>query len=131
MNKYKDLKKYFIYEDKLRTNVSIVTGFFILMFNLFSGFMLTYIFANIVLNIKDPGNIIVILYFIPSIAVGVCLLKIYIIVFDFTFKKAELESYTYLRMLLLVSIVIYFFILIILILLLIPLAIKNIITFFI
>jgi len=105
------INKYFYYEDRLRRNISIITGIFIVIFNIFSGFMLVQIAADILLGIKNPGSGLLLLYIIPGIAAGAALLKFCIFIIEFFLGRIEIEEYSYLRMVLLVTIAAYFIIL--------------------
>ncbi|MBL8008358.1 MAG: hypothetical protein JNJ56_12575 [Ignavibacteria bacterium] len=107
------IKKYFTYDDRLRTIVSKITGILIIIFNVFSGFMLIYITADFLFGIKNPGALIMFLYFVTGIAAGGIVLKTFIIMFDLILNGIEMEEYSYLRVVLLVSIAFYLFILII------------------
>lgn len=105
------IKEYFTYNDRLRTNVSIVTGCLIIIFNIFSGFLLVNIISNTLLSIKDPGAVLLLIYIIPGIILGAGLLKVSIVIMEFLLGGVEPEKYTYLRIVLLISIVLYFIIL--------------------
>lgn len=107
------IKKYFTYDDRLRTIVSKITGILIIMFNVFSGFMLIYIASDLLFGIKNPGVLIMLLYLATGTAAGGIVLKTLIIVFDRILNGIEMEEYSYLRVLLFVSIAFYLFILII------------------
>ena len=111
MIRLQKIKKYFNYPDRLRTIVSIITGIFIVIFNLISGFLIVYIFADVVLGIMHPGPLIMLLYFIPGIAAGAGVLIICIVIFELLLNGTEMEEYTYLRVVLLASIAAYLFIL--------------------
>lgn len=105
------INKYFSYEDRLRRNISIITGIFIVLFNIISGFMLIQIAADILLGIKNPGTDLLLLYIIPGIAAGAVLLKLCVFMIEFFLSGIEIEEYSYLRMVLLVTIAAYFIIL--------------------
>ena len=105
------IKEYFNYSDRLRTNVSIITGILIIVFNTFSGFLIINILSNVLLGIKNPDTLLLLIYIIPGIIVGAGLLKVSIVIMEFLLGGVEPEKYTYLRIVLLISIVLYFIIL--------------------
>ncbi len=111
MIRLQKIKKYFNYPDRLRKYVSIITGMLIVIFNLISGFILVYIFADLVLGIKHPGFGVMILYFVPGIAAGAGVLILCIVIFDLLLNGTEMEEYSYLRVVLLASVSAYLFIL--------------------
>ena len=105
------IKEYFNYSDRLRTNVSIITGILIIVFNTFSGFLIINILTIVLLGIKNPDTLLLLIYIIPGIIVGAGLLKVSIVIMEFLLGGVEPEKYTYLRIVLLISIVLYFIIL--------------------
>lgn len=119
MTGLQNIKKYFTYEDRLRTNVSIITGILIVIFNLFSGYIIVYIIAYLILGMHNPGQGFKFLFLIPGIAAGAGLLKLCILILDLLLGGTDMEEYSYLRVILLASIAVYltvlfFFILIVL-----------------
>ncbi len=119
------INKYFSYEDRLRKNISIVTGIFIVMFNIISGFMIIQIAADVLFGIKNPGTELLLLFIIPGIAAGAVLLKFCIFMIEFFLGGIEIEDYSYLRMVLLVTIAAYFIILFIYILVILSSLIER------
>lgn len=113
MFNHEKIKKYFAYEDRLRSVVSKITGILIIFFNTFSGFMLIFIAGDLLFGIKRPGIVVMLLYLIPGIAAGAFVLKLFIIMFERILNGTEMEEYSYLRVVLLLSIVFYLFILMI------------------
>lgn len=109
------IKNYFIYDDKLRTFVSVVTGIIILFFNFLSGFMLVYIFLILIFS----GSIDIEIYkyeiglssLLLGIAAGAGVMKFEIFIFDKLLNGVQIEKYSYIRMILLISIALFFLIL--------------------
>lgn len=111
MIRLQKIKKYFNYPDRLRTIVSIITGILIVIFNLISGFIIVYIFADVVLGMMNPGLLTMLLYIIPGIFAGAGVLILCLVIIDLLLNGTEMEDYSYLRVVLLASIAAYLFIL--------------------
>jgi len=112
MNDLNRLRKYFIYEDTLRTVVSLVSGIFIVIFNTFSGIVVSYIFAHLIFENYAPNALNVLILIIPGIISGACLLKLCLLLIDVLLTGTEVDNYSYVRLLLLASVSLYLLILI-------------------
>lgn len=104
------MKNYFIYEDKLRRVVSIVTGVLIAVYSILSGIMITQIISQLLFGILRLDIWILLLYFITGMIVAAVLLRICILFIELMLQNIEIEKYSYLRLLLLASVVMYFII---------------------
>jgi hypothetical protein len=107
------IKKYFIYEDKLRRIVSIITGFFIGLYNSLTGILIVQILSELVFGTHNISLIILIIYIIFGTVAGAGVLKLCIRVVELILNGTEIEKYSYLRLVLLVSILAFLSILII------------------
>ena len=107
------IKEYFTYNDRLRSNVSFITGILIIIFNVFSGYLIVCILSDIFLGITEPSAGIMLIFLIPGIIAGAGLLKLSIYLLELLVSGIQIEKYSYLRMVLLISIAVYFIIMII------------------
>ncbi|MBK8552364.1 MAG: hypothetical protein IPL53_15365 [Ignavibacteria bacterium] len=107
------IKKYFIYEDNLRTIVSIITGILIAGFNLFSGFLISVILIEMIFNKNEASPVIFVLFsFIPTVFFAAVLLLIILRILGFILNGIKIENYSYIRLVLLFSLVINLFLII-------------------
>ncbi|MCY7363319.1 MAG: hypothetical protein LH629_14825 [Ignavibacteria bacterium] len=56
MNLLNQIKRYFIYDDRIRTVVAMFTGLFIVMFNLISGFLIVNIVSENIFGFHSPDK---------------------------------------------------------------------------
>ena len=106
-----DLRTYFIQDNILKNIVSIVTGIFIVYFNLFGGLLLADMIYEI-LFLKYYEEIFRFVLIIPlGFAIGYLLLSLIINGTFRVFKSDGMEVYSLLRFILLASIVVYILIL--------------------
>lgn len=110
------IKEYFTYSDRLRTNVSFITGILIIIFNVFSGYLIVCTLSDIFLGLNEPSVGIMLIFIIPGIIAGAGLLKLSIYMLELLVSGIQIEKYSYLRMVLLISIAAYFIIMIIFVL---------------
>lgn len=104
------IKKYFTYEDSLRTIVGIITGILIVTFNILSGFLISVILIELIFNKIEVSPVIFLLVStIPAIFFAVMLLIGILRILRFVLNGIEIENYSYIRLVLLLSIVIYLF----------------------
>lgn len=106
-----NIKEYFRYSDRLRRNVSIITGYLIVIFNISSGYLFISMLSYLFFGISDPGVVTMLLYLIPGTLAGAGFLKLNTGVMDYFLGGVEIEKYSYLRMILLISIAVYFIVL--------------------
>jgi len=104
MNLLNQIKRYFIYDDRVRTVVAMFTGLFIVMFNLISGFLIVNIVSENIFGFHSPGKLILLLYFIPGIIFGALILKFCISLTEIVIRGIEIEEFSYLRLVLLLSV---------------------------
>lgn len=106
-----ELRTYFIQDNILKNIVSIVTGIFIVYFNLFGGLLLADMIYEI-LFLKYYEEIFRFVLIIPlGFAIGYLLLNLIINGTFRVFKSDGMEVYSLLRFILLASIVVYILIL--------------------
>ena len=104
MNLLNQIKRYFIYDDRVRTVVAMFTGLFIVMFNLISGFLIVNIVSENIFGFHSPGKLILLFYFIPGIIFGALILKFCISLTEIVIRGIEIEEFSYLRLVLLLSV---------------------------
>jgi|GEM_PF-2889587 len=104
MNLLNQIKRYFIYDDRVRTVVAMFTGLFIVMFNLISGFLIVNIVSENIFGFHSPDKLILLLYFIPGIIFGALILKFCISLTEIVIRGIEIEEFSYLRLVLLLSV---------------------------
>jgi len=106
------LRKYFIYSEISKTVISVTSGIFIGMFNLFSGIIIFYTLTQLIFFYYTPDILNILLLLIPGILAGACLLKLCITFMDIMLTGIEVDNYTYVRLILLASVSLYLLILI-------------------
>ncbi len=106
-----DLRKYFIRDDALKTIVSIVTGIFIIYFNVFGGLLLVEMLYESSFG-DFKSDILRFLITIPlGLVLGYLLLKLILRLTFRIFKSDGMEEYSLIRLVLLLSIIVYLIIL--------------------
>jgi hypothetical protein len=105
------IKKYFEYEDKLSTVVSLITGILIIIYNISSGILIIYLTYELFFGIKTSESSVLLLLIIPGTITGAGILRICILLINMITKGTEVEKYSYLRLVLFVSVLAYMFIL--------------------